>query len=81
MHQAFQALVKHMGVNLCRGDIGMAEHLLYRTQIGAMVQEVAGEGVAQHVRRHLARIEASLDCQILQQLTHAMACQVAASPA
>src|SRR5438045_2064753 len=41
----------HMGVDLLRRDIGMAEHLLHAAQIGAVVEQVACEGVAQHMRR------------------------------
>ena len=54
-HQALQALLQHMGVDLRRGNIGMAEQRLHHAQIGAVVQQVAGEGVAQHVRAHLRR--------------------------
>ena len=47
---AFQALVEHMGVDLRRGDVGVAEQFLHDAQIGAVLQQMAGEGVAQHVR-------------------------------
>ena len=49
-HQAFQALFQHMGIDLGRRNVGVAEQGLHDTQIGAIVQKVAGEGVAQHVR-------------------------------
>ena len=39
-----------MGVDLRRGDVGMAEHLLDRTQVGAAFQQVRREGVTQQVR-------------------------------
>src|SRR5215471_4116535 len=52
-HEALEALVEHMGVDLCRGDVGMAQQSLYDPKIGAVVQEMTGEGVAEHVRAHL----------------------------
>ena len=42
-----------MGVNLGGGDVGVAEHFLNNTQRCAVLQQVAGEGVAQRVRRHI----------------------------
>src|SRR5215831_11176277 len=56
-HQALQPLLDHMGVDLGRGDIGVAEQGLHDAQVRAVVQEVAGEGVAQHVWRNQARLE------------------------
>ncbi len=44
------ALVEHMGIDLRRRDIGVAEQGLDDPQIGAALQQMAGEGVAQHVR-------------------------------
>jgi hypothetical protein len=32
-----------VGVDLCGGDVRMPEHLLYGTQIGAMLQQMRGE--------------------------------------
>ena len=52
-HQALQPLFQHMGIDLRGGNIGVAEQRLHHAQIGAVVQEVAGEGVAQHVRADL----------------------------
>ena len=48
--QLDEAAVVDMRVDLGRGDIGMAEHLLDDTQVGAALEQVAGERVAQHVR-------------------------------
>src|SRR4051794_10848674 len=53
-HEALEALVEHMGVDLCRGDVGMAQQRLYDPKIGAVVQQMAGKGVAEHVRAHLS---------------------------
>ena len=47
----------------------MAEHLLHGTQIGSMVDLMAGESMAQHMGRNLARIEAGIDRESLQQLS------------
>src|SRR5262245_19112277 len=52
-HQALEALLKHMGVNLCRGDVGVAEQRLHHPKVGAVVQEMTRESVAEHVRAHL----------------------------
>lgn len=43
----FQPFPGHMGINLGGGNIGMAEHSLYRTQIGPVFQQVGGERMAQ----------------------------------
>jgi len=47
----FQPILVDVGVDLGRGDVGVAQHGLYGAQVGAMAQEVGGEGVTQHVRR------------------------------
>src|SRR5215211_7063994 len=39
-------------VHLRRGHAGVAEKLLDRAQVGAALEEVGGEGMAQRVRRH-----------------------------
>jgi hypothetical protein len=52
-HQAFQALFQNMRVNLRGRNIGVAEQRLHHAQIGAVVEKVAGESVAQHVRADL----------------------------
>ena len=53
--EAFQPFFEHVGINLRRGNVGMAEQRLHHAQIRAIVQKVAGEGVAQHVRAQLRR--------------------------
>ena len=45
-----QSLLEHMGVNLRRRDVGMAEQLLHDAEIGAVLEEVAREGMAKHMR-------------------------------
>jgi len=49
-HQAFQALLDHMGVDLRGRDIGMAKQCLHDTQIGAVMQQVARERMPHHMR-------------------------------
>jgi hypothetical protein len=65
-HQALQALFHHMGIDLRGRDIGVAEQRLHDAQIGAVVQKVAGEGVAQHVRRDQPRRQARAGCEFFQ---------------
>ena len=45
-----QPLSGHVGVNRGGADVGMAQQQLHRAQIGAVVQQVGGKGVAQGVR-------------------------------
>ena len=47
---AFEMGVSRVGVNLCCGDVGVAEHDLDAAQIGAVTQEIGRERVAQGVR-------------------------------
>src|SRR5215831_14456726 len=46
-----------MRIDLSRGDVGMTQQHLHHPKIGSVVQEMAGEGVAQHVRAHLGSPE------------------------
>jgi len=41
-----QALPIHVGVNLCGGNLGMAQDLLDDAQVGASRQHVRGKAVA-----------------------------------
>jgi hypothetical protein len=49
-HDLSQPLGQNMRVNLRRGYVGMAQHLLDRSQIGAPGEQMARKGVAQHMR-------------------------------
>ena len=49
--QGFQALPRDMGIDLGRRDVRMAEQKLDYPEVGAMVEQVGGEGVAQRVGR------------------------------
>ena len=48
--QPLQPLARDVGVDRRRRDVGMAEQHLHRAQVGAVVQQVRREGVAQRVR-------------------------------
>ena len=41
----------HVGVDLGGGEVGVAEHLLHRAQVGAALEQVGREAVAQRVGR------------------------------
>src|SRR6185312_10297581 len=49
-HECFQAFFQDVRINLCRRNIGMPEKCLHYTKIRAIVQQMAGEGMAQHMR-------------------------------
>ena len=66
-----EPLLVHMRVDLRRGDIGVAEHLLDHPEIGAVVQQVRGEGVPQQVRVDFGRIESGQRRALLHDLPHA----------
>jgi hypothetical protein len=53
--QRLQALARDVRVDLRGGDVGVAEQQLHHAQVGAVVDEVRGERVAQRVRRDGAR--------------------------
>ena len=69
-----------MGIDLRGGDVGVAQHLLDAAQIGAMVEQMAGKGMAQHMRRQPGGVEAGFQRQLLQQLAAALAGQMAVAP-
>ena len=76
-HRRRETRALYMGVDLGGRNIGVAEHRLDRAQIGAAVEQVAGEGMAQHVRRDPGRVDAGGRRQLLEQLGEALAGQVA----
>ena len=51
LHKIAQSLLKHMRVDLRCGDVGMTQQLLHGPQVRPVLQQVAGEGMAQDVRR------------------------------
>ena len=52
-HQAFEPLLQDMRVDLRGRYVGVAEQRLHDAQVGAVLQQVTGEGVAQDVRADL----------------------------
>src|SRR3954470_21379917 len=50
-----EAVGREVRVELGRGDVRVAEHLLQRAQVAAAGQQVRGEGVTQRVRAHPVR--------------------------
>ena len=44
-----EAVLVDVGVDLGGGDVGMAEHFLDDSEVGAVVEEVGGEAVAELV--------------------------------
>jgi hypothetical protein len=49
--QRLQPLARHVGVDRGGGDVCMPEQHLHCAQVGTVVQQVRGEGMAQRVRR------------------------------
>jgi hypothetical protein len=49
--------VRHVRVALCRPEVGVAEHLLYRPQVGTAFEQVRREGVAEKMGMDAARLE------------------------
>src|SRR6266851_7855966 len=79
LHQRSQLFWNDMGVNLGRRDVCMAQHELHATQIGAGLQQMTGEGVAQHVRRDARGIDASGQRRFLQELGKTLTCEMPGS--
>lgn len=57
-YKAPQSVFQNMGVDLGGRDIGVAEKLLNRAQVGTVLEKVTGKGVAQHVGRCFGGIKA-----------------------
>ena len=53
VHHLFESFIGNVGVDLRGGNIGMPKQYLHYAQIGAMVHQMRGEGVAQIVRRNM----------------------------
>lgn len=48
--QLLQPFARDMGIDLRGGDVGMPQQHLHHAQIGAVVEQMGGKSVAQHVR-------------------------------
>jgi len=49
--QLLQAFPGYMRIDLGGGDVGVAQQHLHHAQVGAMIEQMGGKGVAQRVRR------------------------------
>src|SRR5262245_54778549 len=79
LDQASQAFLDDVGIDLRRRDVGMAEELLHCAQIGAALQEMAGKGVAEYVRRDARGFDPCGESERLQFLPEALAGEMLAS--
>src|SRR5210317_2502064 len=68
-----------MSIDLRRRYVGMSQHLLHGTQVGASIEQMRREGMAQHMRADTAMIDTRLNGEFLQHLCKAMTGQVIAS--
>ena len=48
----FKSLSGNVCINLGRGDIGMTQEQLHHAQIRAVIEQMRGEGMAQHMGRN-----------------------------
>ena len=72
------ARIRNMRVKLGRPQVGVAQHLLHRAQVGAPFEQVGGEGMAQQMGVDARRIEARLGGQAAQDEKRAGPCERAA---
>src|SRR5678816_3551947 len=56
-----EILAVDVGVDLRRGDVGVAEHLLYGAQVRPALEEMRREGVTEGMRRDMLGDARSLD--------------------
>ena len=54
-HHRLHALIEHMRIDLRRRNVGVAEQFLHDAQIRAVLQKMAGKGMAQHMRADARR--------------------------
>ena len=52
------AAIGYVRVQLGRGEVGVAEHLLDAAEVGAALEQVGGEGVPEQVRVHAQWLQA-----------------------
>jgi hypothetical protein len=67
-YEPFQAFFEYVRVDLSGRDVGMSEQALHRSEVGAPVQQMAGEGVPEHMRRDALGIEPGPDRAFLEVL-------------
>jgi len=81
LHQRSQLFRHDVSVNLGRRDVGMTQHELHATQIGAGFQQMTGEGVTQYVRRDARGIDAGDQRRLFQKLGETLTCEMPGSAA
>ena len=59
LYQSLQATGEDMGIDLGCGQRGMAEQGLHYPQVCAIIEQMAGNGMAQHMRTYGIAIPAS----------------------
>lgn len=64
--QPAEPVLGDVRIDLGGGDIRMPQHLLDAAEIGAVVDQVRGEGVPEHVGREPPGIDADLASQRLK---------------
>ncbi len=60
------AAIRDVRIALGRSQVGVSEHLLHRAEIGATLEQMCGERVAQKVGVNASRLEAGPLCQAAQ---------------
>ena len=70
-HEAFSL---YMGINLCCGEVCVAQHVLNDTQVRAVLQKVCGKGMAQDVGEDML-LYAGLCCAGANNLPNALSCK------
>ena len=73
------ALVGYVGIELRRGEIGVPEHFLNRSQVCSSLEKVCGKRMAEQVRMDPARVEARFRGQPAEDQEGARARERAAS--
>ena len=71
-----EPLFEHVRVDLGRRDVGMTEQALHGAKVRAAVEQMTGEGMTQHVRRHALGIEPCGDGRRLDVLGEALTRQM-----
>src|ERR1051325_7557170 len=67
--------IGYVRVQLGCGEIRMAEHFLHRPEVGASLQEMRGERVAQEMWMDALRVQAGLRCEPPEDQERALARQ------
>ncbi|MNE92772.1 hypothetical protein D3C80_1905380 [compost metagenome] len=66
LHEVVQPFFQNMCIDLCRGNVRMTQQFLDGAKVGAVGKQVAGEGVAQHMRRDRRHADAGARGQRFQ---------------